>query len=81
MVTAVLTAGLAGATSQTVDIWVDDRDLLVKKVEKGRTATGQLTQTAYYSDYGVKATVEKPPAGDTADLEELLEEGALDGTS
>ena len=61
-----------GATEQTVDIWVDDRDLLVKKVEKGRTATGPLTQTAYYSDYGVKAEVEKPPAGDTADLKELL---------
>jgi hypothetical protein len=51
-----------------VDIWVDDRNLLVKKVEKGLTATGRLTQTAYYSDYGVKATVEKPPAADTADL-------------
>ncbi|MGI5377476.1 hypothetical protein ACQEV2_25195 [Streptomyces sp. CA-251387] len=61
-----------GATEQTVDIWVDDRDLLVKKVEKGRTATGPLTQTAYYSDYGVKGEVQKPPAGDTADLKELL---------
>ncbi|MFJ8634596.1 hypothetical protein [Streptomyces sp. NPDC093568] len=70
------TVRVAGATSQTVDIWVDDRGLLVKKVEKGRTATGSLTQTAYYSDYGVKAAVEKPPAGDTADLEELLKEGS-----
>ncbi|KUN99077.1 hypothetical protein [Streptomyces caeruleatus] len=61
-----------GTTEQTVDIWVDGRDLLVKKVEKGRTATGRLTQTAYYSDYGVKATVEKPPAEDTADLKRLL---------
>ncbi|MFE7269231.1 hypothetical protein [Streptomyces sp. NPDC057623] len=66
----------AGATGQTVDIWVDDRDLLVKKVEKGRTATGQLTQTAYYSDYGAKATTEKPPVRDTADLKELLEDSA-----
>ncbi len=65
-----------GATEQTVDIWVDRRNLLVKKVEKGRTATGQLTQTAYYSDYGVKATAEKPPAGDTADLKELLKDSA-----
>ncbi|MEU8992601.1 hypothetical protein AB0C98_40530 [Streptomyces sp. NPDC048558] len=61
-----------GAAQQTVDIWVDDRDLLVKKVEKGRTATGALTQTAYYSDYGVKTKVERPAAGDTADLKELL---------
>ncbi|MEY9993507.1 hypothetical protein ABIE67_005539 [Streptomyces sp. V4I8] len=65
-----------GASEQTVDIWVDGRDLLVKKVEKGRTGTGRLTQTAYYSDYGVKATVEKPPAGDTADLKELLKDSA-----
>jgi hypothetical protein len=70
------------ATAQTVDIWVDDRNLLVKKVEKGRTATGGLTQTAYYSDYGVKTTVEKPPAGDTADFKELLKiRGGLGGTS
>ncbi|MDO0912531.1 hypothetical protein QQM39_17225 [Streptomyces sp. DT2A-34] len=63
-----------GATTQTFDIWVDHRNLLVKKVEKGRTATGRLTQTAYYSDYGVKAAVEKPPAGDTADFKELLKD-------
>lgn len=68
------TVHVEGTTTQTVDIWVDDRDLLVKKVEKGRTATGQLTQTAYYSDYGVKATVERPPAGDTADFKELLKD-------
>ncbi|MGC9536736.1 hypothetical protein [Streptomyces sp. UG1] len=75
------TVRVEGATPQTVDIWVDDRDLLVKKVEKGRTATGALTQTAYYSDYGVKTAVRKPPEGDTADLKDLLKRGALDGTS
>ena len=64
--------GLATKTTETVDIWVDDRDLLVKKVEKGRTDTGELTQTAYYSDYGVKVSAEKPPAGDTADFKALL---------
>ncbi|MFH0516592.1 hypothetical protein ACHBTE_05385 [Streptomyces sp. M41] len=61
-----------GAATHTVQIWVDDRNLLVKKVEKGRTATGSLTQTAYYSDYGVRATAEEPPAADTADFKELL---------
>ncbi|AZQ36737.1 hypothetical protein EJ357_27560 [Streptomyces cyaneochromogenes] len=68
------TVSAKGAGSQTVDIWVDDRDLLVKKVEKGHTATGgKLTQTAFYSDYGVRTTAEKPPAGDTVDLKDLLE--------
>ncbi|WP_432041681.1 hypothetical protein [Streptomyces cadmiisoli] len=62
----------AGVTSQSVDIWINDRDLLVKKVEKGRTATGELTQTAYYSDYGADVDAEPPPADDTQDFDELL---------
>jgi hypothetical protein len=62
-----------GVPAQTVDIWVNDRDLLVKKVEKGGTASGRLTQTAYYSDYGVKVSAHRPPAGDTQDFKELLE--------
>ncbi|MFE9446008.1 hypothetical protein ACFYO2_45500 [Streptomyces sp. NPDC006602] len=71
----------AGVTRQTVDIWVDDQDLLVKKVEKGRMATGELTQTAYYSDYGVRVSVRKPPAGDTEDFKELLKkQGGAAGT-
>ncbi|MFC7814791.1 hypothetical protein ACFUTR_09090 [Streptomyces sp. NPDC057367] len=64
--------GTAGQAGQTVDIWVDDRDLLVKKVERGRTETGELTQTAYYSDYGVAVAADRPPASDTADFTELL---------
>ncbi|WP_399887511.1 hypothetical protein ACGH7X_23130 [Streptomyces sp. BBFR51] len=66
------TGKVGGATAQTVDIWVDDRDLLVKKVERGRTETGELTQTAYYSDYGVAVSAKRPPAADTADFKELL---------
>jgi hypothetical protein len=62
----------AGVTAETVDIWVDGRNLLVKKVEKSRTATGELTQTAYYSDYGVRVSAAKPPASDTEDFRELL---------
>ncbi|MFI8530859.1 hypothetical protein ACIGMX_11460 [Streptomyces aquilus] len=73
----------AGVTTETVDIWVDDQDLLVKKVEKGQMATGELTQTAYYSDYGVKVSAEKPPAGDTEDFKTLLEKqgGTVAGTT
>ncbi|MES5816323.1 hypothetical protein [Streptomyces sp. RG80] len=73
----------AGVTTQQVDIWVNDQDLLVKKVEKGRMATGELTQTAYYSDYGVKVSATKPPASDTQDFKELLEKqgGTVAGTT
>ncbi|MGY3203444.1 hypothetical protein [Streptomyces sp. TE5632] len=63
----------AGVTTQTVDVWVDDRNLLVKKVERAETATGRLTQTAYYADYGVKVTTEAPPAADTQDATNVLD--------
>ncbi|MET7472999.1 hypothetical protein ABZT17_01360 [Streptomyces sp. NPDC005648] len=62
----------AGVTTETVDIWVDAKDLLVKKVEKGRTTSGAYSQTAYYSDYGVKVSATRPPASDTEDFKQLL---------
>ncbi|MFD9396683.1 hypothetical protein ACFWBB_39900 [Streptomyces sp. NPDC060000] len=64
----------AGVTTETVDIWVDNRDLLVKKVEKGETTAGAYAQTAYYTDYGTKVSAEVPPAGDTADFSTLLKQ-------
>ncbi|MFF7974465.1 hypothetical protein [Streptomyces sp. NPDC007905] len=65
----------AGVTTETVDIWVNDQDLLVKKVEKADTASGAMTSTAYYSDYGVKVSAEAPPAGDTKDFKDLMKSG------
>lgn len=50
----------AGVTTETIDIWVNDEDLLVKKVEKGELATGSMSSTAFYSDYGVKISTEEP---------------------
>ncbi|MER5433876.1 hypothetical protein [Streptomyces sp. NPDC002588] len=63
-----------GVTTETVDIWVDDQDLLVKKIEKGETSSGAYNQTAYYSDYGTHVSVEEPPASDTADFSELVQQ-------
>ncbi len=34
----------AGITTETIDIWVDDEDLLVKKVEKGETDAGTMSR-------------------------------------
>ncbi|WP_432055069.1 hypothetical protein [Streptomyces sp. bgisy022] len=65
----------AGVTTQTVDVWVDDQDLLVKKVERASTASGELTQTAYYSGYGVGVRTVAPPAADTRDVKDLVGEG------
>jgi hypothetical protein len=62
----------AGVTTETVDIWVDQRNLLVKKVEKARMATGLMTQTAHYTDYGVAVRAERPPQSDTGDFEDLM---------
>jgi hypothetical protein len=62
----------AGVTTETVDIWVNGDDLLVKKVEKGELSSGTMSSTAYYSDYGVKVSAEEPPAGDTADFKDLM---------
>ncbi|WP_073951516.1 hypothetical protein [Streptomyces kebangsaanensis] len=70
--TGTVEAGDPGVTGRTVDIWVDERDLLVKKVERAETATGRLTQTAHYEDYGVKVTTEAPPPGDTRDAKDLV---------
>ncbi len=65
----------AGVTTETVDSWVNDDDLLVKTVEKGETTAGAFTQTAYYSDYGTPVSAEEPPASDTADFAELVQQG------
>ncbi|MCS0602944.1 hypothetical protein NX794_17250 [Streptomyces sp. LP11] len=65
----------AGVTTDTVDIWIDDENLLVKKTEKAATANGAMTNTTYYSDYGVKVGVEAPPASDTRDFTDLLKSG------
>jgi hypothetical protein len=62
----------AGVTTETVDIWVNDEDLLVKKVEEGELATGSMSSTAYYSDYGVDVSTEEPSASDTADFKDLM---------
>ncbi|MFI8926567.1 hypothetical protein ACIG3E_02620 [Streptomyces sp. NPDC053474] len=62
----------AGVTTETVDIWVNDENLLVKKVEKGQMKTGELAATAYYSDYGTAVSAKEPPAADTADFKDLV---------
>ncbi|MGP2442677.1 hypothetical protein [Streptomyces sp. JW3] len=71
----------AGVTGQTVEVWIDGRDLLVKKVERATTSDGELTQTAHYRDYGVRVSAQRPPADDTRDVTELLDgTGGTGGT-
>ena len=35
-----------------------------------------MTQTAYYSDYGVRVRTERPPPSDTADFKDLMRKQA-----
>ncbi|MEU8973809.1 hypothetical protein AB0D11_31870 [Streptomyces monashensis] len=70
----------AGITTETIDVWINDQNLLVKKSEKAHTAKGELTNTASYSDYGVQVSVEAPPAGDTRDFKDLLKSLGTSGT-
>ncbi|MEU0394945.1 hypothetical protein ABZ208_19625 [Streptomyces sp. NPDC006208] len=65
----------AGITTEKVDIWVDDNDLLVKKVERGQMKTGEFNSTVFYSDYGTKVSAERPAASDTVDFRELMQKG------
>ncbi|MEU9398784.1 hypothetical protein [Streptomyces sp. NPDC048242] len=62
----------AGITTETVDIWMNDKNLLVKKVEKAKSANGEMLSTTHFSDYGVKVTTEAPPASDTKDFKDLV---------
>ncbi|MEV7686550.1 hypothetical protein ACFW1F_10010 [Streptomyces bungoensis] len=71
----------AGVTTETVDIWINDQSLLVKKVEKAQMATGAMTSTAYYSDYGVRVTAVAPPASDTKDFKDLMKSSRGDAAS
>ncbi|MEU1803958.1 hypothetical protein [Streptomyces sp. NPDC019937] len=61
----------SGADSETVDLWIDDKNLLVKKREQAKSKTGVTDSTVYYSDYGTKVTVEEPPASQTMDFQKL----------
>jgi hypothetical protein len=70
----------ADVTAETVDIWINEKNLLVKKVEKTSTTNGRVTQTAHYSDYGVEVAVRKPPAADTEDFTSLLSQSSTNPT-
>ncbi|MYS45439.1 hypothetical protein GTY23_30385 [Streptomyces sp. SID5998] len=72
----------SGITTETVDLWIDDQDLLVKKTEKADTANGAMNSTAVYRDYGVKVSVTAPPASDTEDFAKILKkQGLTTGTT
>lgn len=46
----------------------------MKRTERGETAAGACNSTVFYSDYGTEVSVEKPPAADTVDFQEILKQ-------
>ncbi|MBV2356667.1 hypothetical protein KUM39_20180 [Streptomyces sp. J2-1] len=76
----------SGIGTERIDLWVDGRNLLVKKTERADVtegpATGTFTTTAVYTDYGVRTTTEAPPPADTTDFTDLMKTGGgVSGTS
>ncbi|MCF6523536.1 hypothetical protein [Streptomyces sp. JJ36] len=61
-----------GMEKETIDLWIDEDDLLVKKREKADSTSGtDFDSTVYYSDYGTAVTVEAPAESDWVDFTEL----------
>ncbi|MFW6691342.1 hypothetical protein [Streptomyces sp. MAR4 CNX-425] len=61
----------SGITTQTVDIWVDENDLMIKREESGEMTGGEFSSTVYYSDYGTEVEVEEPSAAESIDFTEV----------
>ncbi|CAL9469230.1 hypothetical protein [Streptomyces sp. Tu 3180] len=64
-------AGLKGYDTQ---VWVNEDNYPVKMVVGMKMPQGTMNMTAHYSDYGAKAEVQAPPAGETLDLMEMMQE-------
>ncbi|MFF7650750.1 hypothetical protein ACFZCY_12975 [Streptomyces sp. NPDC007983] len=61
----------SGMKTETIDLWIDSKNLLVKKREQAKSKSGPYDSTVFYSDYGTKVTVEEPPASQTVDFQKL----------
>jgi hypothetical protein len=60
-----------GYTTERIDLWIDGKDLLVKKRERATSKSGKLDSTVSYSDYGTDVTVRPPAASDTLGFDDL----------
>ncbi|MFE7663679.1 hypothetical protein ACWIG3_06460 [Streptomyces celluloflavus] len=60
-----------GRESETIDLWIDSENLLVKKRERSDSMASAFDSTVYYSDYGTKVAVTEPPASETVDFDKV----------
>ncbi|MCM3301971.1 hypothetical protein [Streptomyces pseudogriseolus] len=68
------TAEKSGMKGYDTEIWVNEDDLPVKMVVGMTMAQGTMKMTSHFSDYGAKAEVEAPPAGETFDFMQMIKE-------
>ncbi|MFE6055708.1 hypothetical protein ACFQ6N_33615 [Kitasatospora sp. NPDC056446] len=69
------TLDTAGITSETIDVWIDADQLVVKRSEQADTKVGTMKATVSYSDYGTPVTTTAPDPSDTVELSELAQLG------
>ncbi|MBC2877422.1 MULTISPECIES: hypothetical protein [Streptomyces] len=70
----------AGIKSYDMEFWLNNEDLPVKMTVGMDSAQGKIKIAADYKDYGAKADVQAPPAGETLDLMEMMK-GLKDGSA
>ncbi|MBL1102288.1 hypothetical protein [Streptomyces coffeae] len=61
----------SGMETETIDLWIDGNDLLVKKREQAKSNNGGYDSTVFYSDYGTKVAVDEPASSDTVNFEDI----------
>ncbi|MFJ9770078.1 hypothetical protein ACIRVF_02425 [Kitasatospora sp. NPDC101157] len=64
-----------GITSETIDVWVDADQLVVKRTEQADTKAGAMKVTVTYSDYGTAVNTTAPDRSDTIEITELAKLG------
>jgi hypothetical protein len=71
----------AGLKGYDYEVWVNKDDYPVQMNVGMDSAAGKTSISAHYSDYGAKAQVQAPPAGQTFDLVKMLGELGADAAA
>ncbi|MFE7568288.1 hypothetical protein ACFU76_15215 [Streptomyces sp. NPDC057539] len=69
----------SGLKGYDTEVWVNEDDYPVKMDVGMDTAQGDINISMHYSDYGAKAQVQAPPAGETFDFAGLMGSLGADG--
>ncbi|MFD4372525.1 hypothetical protein [Streptomyces sp. NPDC058486] len=69
----------AGIKGYDTDVWINSDGYPVKMVVGMEAPEGSMKLTADYSDYGTKADVVAPPAGETVDFMKMMQDMAEAG--